>query len=93
MFLVVKLLFIVGHLGLLLNGYFPIFFTDVLSANNNYSCDFLNIGATQTAYLILHDDRPKGAPECCIIGQPFHPPPRNFSDNLYIKKASTIELD
>lgn len=70
----------------------PIFFDDVLSINNNYSCDFLNIGDTQTAYLILHDDRPKGAPECCIIGQPFHPPPRNFSDNLYIKKASTIEV-
>lgn len=69
----------------------PIFFTDVLSINNNYSCDFLNVGSTQTAYLILHDDRPKGAPECCIIGQPFHPPPRNFSDNLYIKKVSTIE--
>ena len=70
----------------------PIFFTDVLSPNNNFSCDFLNVGATQTAYLILHDDRPKGAPECCIIGQPFHAPPRNFSDNLYIKKASTIEV-
>jgi hypothetical protein len=71
----------------------PIFFSDVLSMNNNYSCDFLNIEATQTAYLILHDDRPQGAPECCIIGQPFHPPPRNFSDNLYIKKASTIEVN
>ncbi|CAF4730594.1 unnamed protein product, partial [Rotaria sp. Silwood2] len=70
----------------------PIFFSDVLSINNNYSCDFLNVGATKTAYLILHDDRPKDAPECCIIGQPFHPPPRNFSDNLYIKKASTIEV-
>lgn len=71
----------------------PIFFTDVLSGDNNYSCDFLNIADTQTAYLILHDDRPKGAPECCIIGQPFYPPPRNFSDNLYIKKVSTIEVN
>lgn len=70
----------------------PIFFTDVLSINNNYSCEFLNVGSTKTAYLILHEDRPQGAPECCIIGQPFHPPPRNFSDNLYIKKGSRIEV-
>jgi len=68
----------------------PIFFTGVFSANNNFSCDFLNVASTQTAYMITHDDRPIGAPECCIIGQPFHPPPVNFASNMTDKSSQTI---
>jgi hypothetical protein len=27
---------------------------------------------------VLHEDRPRGTPECCIIGKPFHAPPPDF---------------
>jgi hypothetical protein len=35
---------------------------------NGYSCDFLNVGATNTSYVVLHADKPRGAPDCCVIG-------------------------
>lgn len=57
---------------------------------NNYSCDFLNVGATSTAYVLLHADRPPGAPECCIIGQPFHPPPPDFHRAMPVKWNSAV---
>jgi hypothetical protein len=28
-----------------------------MGAANNYSCDFLNVGATNTSFVVLHDDR------------------------------------
>lgn len=46
---------------------------------NKYSCDFLNVGVTNISYVVLHEDKPEDAPECCIIGKPFHPPPPDFS--------------
>jgi hypothetical protein len=46
---------------------------------NKYSCDFLNDGQTNISYVILHKDKPRGAPDCCIIGKPFHAPPPDFS--------------
>jgi hypothetical protein len=59
--------------------------TNNMGVRNDYSCDFINVGTTNTAYVILHEDRPVGAPECCIIGKPFHAPPRNFSSQLPVK--------
>jgi hypothetical protein len=53
-----------------------------MGRDNNWSCDFLNVGVTNTSYVVLHDDKPKGAPDCCIIGQPFHPPPPDFHQNM-----------
>jgi len=69
----------------------PIFFSGVFAANNNFSCDFLNVASSKTSYLITHDDIPIGAPECCIIGQPFHPPPVNFAANMTEKSSQTID--
>eukprot|EP00604_Paraphysomonas_vestita_P002380 CAMPEP_0174820604 /NCGR_PEP_ID=MMETSP1107-20130205/4536_1 /TAXON_ID=36770 /ORGANISM="Paraphysomonas vestita, Strain GFlagA" /LENGTH=223 /DNA_ID=CAMNT_0016036253 /DNA_START=236 /DNA_END=907 /DNA_ORIENTATION=- len=57
---------------------------------NKYSCDFLNVGSTNTSYVVLHDDRPPGAPECCIIGRPFHAPPPNFSTLMPIANTSPV---
>ncbi len=31
-----------------------------------------------------------GAPDCCVIGQPFHAPPRNFGDNMPVKFQSVV---
>jgi len=53
--------------------------TSSMGNGNKYSCDFLNIGATNISYVVLHKDRPADALECCIIGKPFHPPPPDFS--------------
>lgn len=50
-----------------------------MGRENAYSCDFLNVGETNTSYVLLHDDRPEHAPECCIIGRPFHAPPPDFA--------------
>jgi len=69
----------------------PIWFAGPLAANNNFSCDFINIAAEQTAYLLLHDDKPPGAPECCIVGQPFHPPPVNFVRNFTEQSSQIIQ--
>jgi hypothetical protein len=81
----------------------PVFYAPHTSmgASNDYSCDFINVGITNTSYVVLHEDRPAGAPECCmmpalratvsclmlpgIIGRPFHGPPRNFSASMPIK--------
>lgn len=49
---------------------------------NKYSCDFLNVGATNTSYVILHQDKPRNAPDCCIIGRPFHAPPQDFAQSM-----------
>ena len=63
---------------------------------NKYSCDFLNVGATNTSYVILHSDKPHNAPSCCIIGQPFHAPPPDFSTLMPIHwtdKVGEIAVD
>jgi hypothetical protein len=61
-----------------------------MGSTNNYSCDFLNVGSTNTSYVVLHDDRPPGAPECCIIGRPFHPPPPDFHRAMPVKWNSDV---
>lgn len=78
----------------------PIFSQGSLSKTNNYSCDFINVvnntndmyneytnnsNFTGAAYVVFHEDRPLGAPECCIVGKPFHPPIRDFSHGLSVK--------
>jgi hypothetical protein len=50
-----------------------------MGRENQYSCDFLNVGSTNTSYVVLHEDRPPHTPECCIIGKPFHAPPQDFA--------------
>lgn len=61
-----------------------------MGAANNYSCEFLNVGATNTSFVVLHDDRPAGLPECCIIGKPFHPPPPTFAAALPVKWSEVV---
>jgi hypothetical protein len=51
--------------------------TSSMGNENKYSCDFLNVG--NISYVVLHKDRPADAPECCIIGKPFHAPPPDFA--------------
>jgi hypothetical protein len=29
--------------------------------------------------VVLHEDKPRNAPDCCLIGKPFHAPPPDFS--------------
>jgi len=69
----------------------PIWYTGPLAPNNNFSCDFINIGSTQTSYLVLHEDKPVGAPDCCIVGQPFHSPPPDFIRNFTNISYQTID--
>jgi len=64
--------------------------TNPMGARNDYSCDFLNVGITNTSYVLLHDDRPAGAPECCIIGRPFHAPPREFGARMPVKWRANV---
>lgn len=49
-----------------------------MGRGNKYSCDFLNVGTTNISYVVLHADKPANAPDCCIIGKPFHAPPPDF---------------
>jgi hypothetical protein len=74
-----------GHLLKVYDEYcIPVFGNPLspMGAHNKYSCDFLNVGATNTSYVVLHEDKPRGAPDCCIIGRPFHPPPQQFHKNM-----------
>jgi len=71
-----------------LNNCIAIFPFGPLHTNTSYSCDFVILNGDQTAYLVLHEDRPAGAPECCLIGRPFHAPSQNFFSHLYINKWS-----
>jgi hypothetical protein len=64
--------------------------TTGMGSRNDYSCDFLNVGHTDTAYVVLHDDKPEDAPSCCVIGRPFHPPPPNFADNMPLKWTEQV---
>ena len=61
-----------------------------MGKGNHYSCDFLNVGITNTSYVVLHEDRPATAPECCVIGRPFHAPPRDFSNLMPIQSTSPV---
>jgi len=47
--------------------------------SNDFNCSFINRGDSNTSFVLFGPTRPKGAPECCIIGRPFHPPPPNFA--------------
>ena len=64
--------------------------TAPMGVRNDYSCDFINVGATNTSYVVTHEDRPEGVPECCIIGRPFHPPPQDFHKAMPVKWTETI---
>lgn len=44
----------------------------------------------QAAYVVLHSDRPEDAPECCIIGYPFHPPGQDFAKGLSVKYQNMV---
>lgn len=61
-----------------------------MGMRNDYSCDFINVGATNTSYVVTHDDRPEGVPACCIIGRPFHGPPRNFSHRMPVRWSAPV---
>jgi hypothetical protein len=57
---------------------------------------FSQVGATDTAYVVLHEDRPRNAPECCLIGKPFHAPPPDFSNLMPIhwtEKVGDVNVD
>lgn len=41
-----------------------------------WSCDFLNVGGV--SYLLQHEDRAPGQPECCIFLKPWNPPAPGF---------------
>ncbi len=62
-----------------------------MGAQNHYSCEFLNVGTTNTSYVLTFADRPAGVPECCIIGQPFHAPPPHFSANMPVKYSEIVD--
>ena len=70
----------------------PVFPYGSLSGWNDFSCDFITINSNHTAYLILNEtDKPKDAPDCCIIGQPFHVPPKTFANGLTVKFQSMVD--
>eukprot|EP00164_Ancoracysta_twista_P006609 GFYU01009233.1.p1 GENE.GFYU01009233.1~~GFYU01009233.1.p1 ORF type:complete len:341 (-),score=75.81 GFYU01009233.1:47-1069(-) len=61
-----------------------------MGSRNDFSCDFINVGVTNTSYVVTHSDRPEGVPECCIIGKPFHPPPPDFAKNMPLQYRQTM---
>eukprot|EP00052_Salpingoeca_macrocollata_P034191 m.10791 g.10791 ORF g.10791 m.10791 type:complete len:285 (-) comp6093_c0_seq1:216-1070(-) len=63
-----------------------------MGARNDYSCDFINDATTKTSFVVTHADRPAGVPECCIIGRPFHPPPRNFTVNMPVRWSAPVPV-
>eukprot|EP00486_Rosalina_sp_Unknown_P004550 CAMPEP_0201577476 /NCGR_PEP_ID=MMETSP0190_2-20130828/23895_1 /ASSEMBLY_ACC=CAM_ASM_000263 /TAXON_ID=37353 /ORGANISM="Rosalina sp." /LENGTH=178 /DNA_ID=CAMNT_0048009567 /DNA_START=421 /DNA_END=957 /DNA_ORIENTATION=- len=70
----------------------PVFPFGSLSGRNDFSCEFVTLNSNHTAYLILNKtDKPPNAPDCCIIGQPFHAPPRTFADGLQVKFESMVD--
>jgi len=76
----------------------PVFgsYLSPMGRENKYSCDFLNVGATNISYVVLHEDRPPLTPECCIIGQPFHAPPQDFASSMpvhWTEKVGDVTVD
>jgi hypothetical protein len=65
--------------------------TNPMGAHNHYSCEFLNVGTTNTSFVLTFADRPVGAPECCIIGQPFHAPPPDFRSKMPMQWSSIVQ--
>lgn len=54
------------------------------------------MGATNISYVVLHKDKPRNAPDCCIIGKPFHAPPPDFSTLMPIHwtaKVADVAVD
>jgi hypothetical protein len=65
-----------------------------MGASNNYACSFLNVGATNTSYVLLPAaTRPQDAPACCIIGRPFHAPPPTFAAAMPVKWSQFVGED
>lgn len=50
----------------------------------------VQVGATNTSYVVLHEDKPPTAPDCCIIGRPFHAPPRDFTTLMPVQSSSPV---
>eukprot|EP00041_Stephanoeca_diplocostata_P015025 m.284044 g.284044 ORF g.284044 m.284044 type:complete len:263 (+) comp19897_c0_seq1:258-1046(+) len=56
-----------------------------------WSCDFLNVN--ETSYLLQHDDRPQGQPECCVFLKPWLPPKPSFGGTLkFLKNTSESSI-
>ena len=54
-----------------------------------WSCDFLNTNGA--AYLLQHDDRAPGQPECCVFERPWSPPAPDFLSHAglpYLKNTT-----
>jgi hypothetical protein len=51
---------------------------------------FLQVGSTNTSYVLLHEDRPPNTPECCIIGRPFHAPPPDFATLMPVHWTNVV---
>ena len=69
----------------------PIYPEGSLSTTNNYSCDYYTINNNKTAYAVFHDDRPEGAPKCCILANRFHAPVQTFFNLLPVKSQTMTE--
>eukprot|EP00050_Salpingoeca_kvevrii_P008509 m.303303 g.303303 ORF g.303303 m.303303 type:complete len:252 (-) comp15823_c0_seq1:59-814(-) len=55
---------------------YPDYCVPIFVNGSEWSCDFLNVDGT--SYLLQHEDRPAGQPECCVFLKPFYPPPPDF---------------
>jgi len=72
----------------------PVFAEGVMAMRNDFACDFINVD--NASFVITHEDRPIGVPPCCIIGEPFHPPPRNFHTRMprhWRSKVGDVQVD
>jgi hypothetical protein len=55
-----------------------------------WSCDFVNVDGA--SYLLQHEDRPPGQPECCVFLKPWSPPRPSFADSLaYLRNTTTAD--
>jgi len=69
------------------NRCLPIFPGSPLDSGT-YSCDFYTLNDHNTAYTVFHDDKPEGAPNCCVLGNPFRCPPQDFFEKLPVRFQS-----
>ena len=55
-----------------------------------WSCDFLNVGGT--SYLLQHEDRAAGQPECCVFEKQWSPPRPSFGSSLaYLRNTTAAD--
>jgi hypothetical protein len=63
----------------------------IFVGGSGWSCDFLNVNGT--SFLLQHDDRFPGQPECCVFEPRWNPPAPSFLENVPLFKTTTLNSE